>query len=560
VLDALHGLVRRNMVQRTGSRFSLLASIRDFADRQLSDAERRAAHARHAAFVGERARTISRDGVAELAVVRELEELVPELEAISARGAVEPAVGSVPAATALALLYERRSTPSAVLRVTERGLALPRRPDDEEDRALLHKLHAFALRRSGDHAGAMAEFAEQLEEPLTDAMRATVLANLADLHTDRGEAAEADERYREALELALVHGPAGVAACTAIELSVNHALRGEVELADRYRGIAYGQLPRADRFSELEVRKADGWLAIRQERLDDARAHYLRVAQLAEDLRSLRAQAIANGQIGIVAEAQDHLDEADQRYARAFELLTQLGDPVYVGYYDGYRGRVELRLGRVDQGIERLQRSLTVEGMDPSVRRGLVNALALARARRGDPEPAPPPSERLRPTVRALGRAAAAAADGRRAEAQQALADLRATLPISDLHEHLLVTHYLRELDDDVGAWRISADGARVETPDGATLDLSRHQANARILAHLAQRRAEAPGTPADAKGLAAAGWPGERIVASAASNRVRVALSTLRREGLADLIERVDGGWRLRVDVPIVRTSLTSS
>ncbi|MEQ1503006.1 MAG: hypothetical protein ABMB14_12290, partial [Myxococcota bacterium] len=79
-----------------------------------------------------------------------------------------------------------------------------------------------------------------------------------------------------------------------------------------------------------------------------------------------------------------------------------------------------------------------------------------------------------------------------------------------------------------------------------------RHAANARILAELARHRAAAPGQPIDADGLAAAGWPGERIVPAAAANRVRVALSALRRAGLADLIERSGGGWRLAPAQPV--------
>jgi hypothetical protein len=45
---------------------------------------------------------------------------------------------------------------------------------------------------------------------------------------------------------------------------------------------------------------------------------------------------------------------------------------------------------------------------------------------------------------------------------------------------------------------------------------------------------------------LLAAGWPGERVSAEAGMQRVRVAVSTLRKLGLAAVIETVEGGYRL--------------
>ncbi|MCU0671396.1 MAG: hypothetical protein MUE69_01255 [Myxococcota bacterium] len=45
---------------------------------------------------------------------------------------------------------------------------------------------------------------------------------------------------------------------------------------------------------------------------------------------------------------------------------------------------------------------------------------------------------------------------------------------------------------------------------------------------------------------LLAAGWPGERVSAEAGMQRVRVAVSTLRKLGLAAVLETVEGGYRL--------------
>ena len=52
---------------------------------------------------------------------------------------------------------------------------------------------------------------------------------------------------------------------------------------------------------------------------------------------------------------------------------------------------------------------------------------------------------------------------------------------------------------------------------------------------------------------LAAAGWPGEQFVADAGVNRAYVALSSLRKLGLRDLLLRQDGRVRLDPKIPIV-------
>jgi hypothetical protein len=55
---------------------------------------------------------------------------------------------------------------------------------------------------------------------------------------------------------------------------------------------------------------------------------------------------------------------------------------------------------------------------------------------------------------------------------------------------------------------------------------------------------------------LLAHGWPGEAPLARSGHARVHVALSTLRRLGLAEAIERHDGGFRIARDVRVERES----
>jgi hypothetical protein len=73
-----------------------------------------------------------------------------------------------------------------------------------------------------------------------------------------------------------------------------------------------------------------------------------------------------------------------------------------------------------------------------------------------------------------------------------------------------------------------------------------------RITACLVRRHRTSPGVPVTAAELVAAGWPGERLLPCAATNRLYVALATLRSLGLRGCLRRGRGGWLLDPDLRI--------
>ncbi len=88
----------------------------------------------------------------------------------------------------------------------------------------------------------------------------------------------------------------------------------------------------------------------------------------------------------------------------------------------------------------------------------------------------------------------------------------------------------------------------------GDWVDLSSRTAYRGIFAMLCTRRLR--GQPdATLDDLVAAGWPGERVSADAARNRAHVALSSLRRLGLAGILQKQSGGYALSVRVPLLIT-----
>lgn len=99
-------------------------------------------------------------------------------------------------------------------------------------------------------------------------------------------------------------------------------------------------------------------------------------------------------------------------------------------------------------------------------------------------------------------------------------------------------------------AYLVAEDGSWFESPDGARVSFEERPSMRGVLAALAT--ADAEGRRVSRQALFEAGWPGEQILDSAASSRVRVALSQIRKAGL-DIIERGEGGWQLAPDAALL-------
>ena len=93
----------------------------------------------------------------------------------------------------------------------------------------------------------------------------------------------------------------------------------------------------------------------------------------------------------------------------------------------------------------------------------------------------------------------------------------------------------------------VASDGRWFRPPGGERVSLERRRQLALILACLAREHGRRGALTWE--DLLAAGWPGEKVIASAAAHRVRVAISTLRKLGLKDVLETVDAGYALKVD-----------
>lgn len=97
-------------------------------------------------------------------------------------------------------------------------------------------------------------------------------------------------------------------------------------------------------------------------------------------------------------------------------------------------------------------------------------------------------------------------------------------------------------------------DGATFRLPGGRWLELGSTPTLARVFATLVEcRRQRGTQERVSFETCIAAGWADERILYDAALNRLHQVLSRLRRKGLRDIIENVDGGYRIAPTTPVV-------
>ena len=93
---------------------------------------------------------------------------------------------------------------------------------------------------------------------------------------------------------------------------------------------------------------------------------------------------------------------------------------------------------------------------------------------------------------------------------------------------------------------RLPSDAMGFALEGSAPVDLARRGALRRLLAALCEERRAHPGRSMPIAALTARGWPDERILVEAASTRVRVAIATLRKLGLRDVLLTRDDGYLL--------------
>ncbi len=392
------------------------------------------------------------------------------------------------------------------------------------------------------------------------------------VHLSRSEFDAARARYRAAVALAEEAGDARVEALACCQLAWLAARDGDQEEMVAARDRA------ARAIAACKDPVADLLLSSLQAQDDLSRGHLVRARRGFERVRALAVrvgdgsnEASALGFLGAVAFDGGDVDEAERCYRRAVEVAAESGARIMEGIFMGQQARALHLAGGADPepayraAIERLEQA------------GAARFAQLFRtwravylAQRDELEAATReldhcdafPDRQARAVVEMqrghvdLARARDAHEEGALAAARRhwAHACLRAQAlgsAAEPLRELRLVRDYLER---SIVAQPFVLAGAPLTVGwrgqwmevDGARADLRRRVPLRRILWDLALRRLTEPGRAVPAEELIDSGWPEERILPDAAIHRLHVALSTLRRLGLRDLLRSEDGGYLL--------------
>jgi predicted ATPase/Tfp pilus assembly protein PilF len=553
-LDLLESLRNQSMltVDRDPEerRYDLLICMREFAEDELSRRQGGAApagarHARHYVELGERLAAAG-DLAARRALERERDNLRAVVErrasvgddlALRAALVLAAAASALPYVTAEELLDRALgegapagATPRLVGRaLLERGtmrrflgrlgesaadLERARAAGEQSgDRSLVAEALAGlgnTTAGSGDWKRARAFFERALQAAEEPKLRARVLIMTANTYGGTDEYDRAVPLFREGIREAERAGEGTVAATARLALGVVLLAAGSFGEAQALLGEALEVLGRAGS-AHWEGIGVSYLARCKQETGDLAGALQLypdAIARL-EAAGVQRALAVACYQFGTALVEAGELDAA-AKHLRAALALARDNCREFEGMVLAAQGVVAARRGAAadaDVLYRRAEAALLAQAKP--------TFLAAVRVLRGEDAPAE------------LAGCA---------EVRLALR-LRAPLPAAAPAPLLLARD---------GSW-FRAPGSDTSIP------LERRKAIRGVLRALAQQREERPGEAAPLPSLIEAGWPGERILAAAGAERVYAAVATLRRLGLAGVIQKKADGYLLAPEVPVV-------
>jgi predicted ATPase len=395
----------------------------------------------------------------------------------------------------------------------EEALAVARDTNDMrlEAHVLGDTAHALHIRR--DESGktmALAERARALHhEAGSRRDEADMCGLLAALHQARGEAHQSRSRYEEALELLSGGGDIGVLGMVHTNLGTLHQELGNLDAALGHQEEALRLCVAAGgRRLEGGVLGNRANVLFEMGRLDEARDGFDRSVRVLQDVGDVVHESFFQAQLAAVIATQGAVDEAASLVARAEKRFESSG-------HTSDLWKLAFRLQRCH--------------------------IDLARARQAESEGVIELASKLRDEVR----------------------DVIGTLPSETTDDVRVAARMLTRVLDAppkqpepkpiVGALTVSEDASNVWLPTTARVSLEKRKPVRLLLLRLIQEHAKKPGSPLTVDDLLAAGWPGERVIRDAGASRVYVALGTLRKLGLRDVILSRDGGYLLDPQVKIV-------
>lgn len=582
ILDGVEDLVRTSLLRVSSvpagaARYEFFRTIREVAEEIAVEEERRqeaeCAQRRHFA-----SRWPSASGFEEA----ELDNQLLAHECAIAEGSAEAA------SIALGLEPWLRTWGRARLRVHlfDETLRMPdvaSTPKEEHVRMLLGR--GLARRELGDTEEARSDFEVALgllENAPSAGLKAESLTGLADIYDIVGDTERARELCREALELLSLTADDDErrAREASASLLLGHAFRREGKLAlaheaivaaiERFRLLREGEGLATALYERCVIEMFDARAPQALATVDEGIAVAQRVgARIAEGTLIVARGALLQ-EAGRFAEALEALaegarifDELDSRYREASTLYYLAS--VYAEL--GELAEAMTVLGQAEQRIATV-RSPHYETLIASCR---ASVLAMMHLKTGRPiEDAQTALRAARLALKAVPNepALSAAVEVHElivevaigGDAQGAIARGVRLVDANANDDSRYSLRLLRSLEREQhgvgGDALVVWPGGNAFALPGSTqrVNLPAESPLRRILHHLTEKRIVSPGEVASIDDLISAGWPGETILGDAALNRAYVALSTLRKKGLRDVLLRVGGGYALSQSVVVRR------
>lgn len=581
VLDAIQALRDKSLLRCDGPSalrgelsFGLSQSVRAFAAARLADPAASLAvssedlHRRHAEWFGQAAErwVIGASGGAggepgsaardRLELARD--DLVAIAERALAAGEVDVALRALLTLEPVAAGW---STGEPCAQLLAAALSVGGAADPLRARA---QVLLGELARTGGQLDAAQRWLEQAQElavasDLPDvAARAT--ARLGIVCHEQGRLGVAGALHQSALDRYRALGDTGGEGRALLSLAILHNEQGRFDDAQIHYEWALSLLRKAgDGRSAAIVLCNLGDLHREQRRLGEASSVYQRALR---DLRAIgdrRVEGVVLGNLGATQQEQGRFAEAGAYFDQAIRLLRDSGDGRLEAVFGGYAAALARERGDALEGVVGGYRDALHALEDAGDRRyrGVFGAhLGSALGGLGDGASAQATLRGAHAELETLGDAALlsaftvheALASGDVAAIRRAVSESAPDAAASDEVRYALrlAARYLGDeggVDDAAPVLVVSGDGGSVTPPGAEAIDLRRRGPMRRLVVALAVMREEQPGVGLTVDALLEAGWPGERVLPEAGANRVYVALATLRKLGLREvLLSREDG------------------
>lgn len=317
------------------------------------------------------------------------------------------------------------------------------------------------------------------------------------------------------------------------------------------------------------------------QRFEDAIATNEAAVSACEALEQWWLAALALANLAQIEQEQGHFDRADSLLRRAIARFQEADQGRYQGVYSAVHGNLHLERGAFDEacrwyaaGEGFLDKMLsTYPTLVLYGGRAMAEALAgrtteaeayIERARRALARVPGTVGEALVRAQSAVVTLAAGRSDAEQRQQWQAWLDAieesgRASEPPAapanlDVRFALRMLSQMLNTTSTQGVALVIEDGGRRLHIEGRErIDLGRRATLRRIVVALHEHSIEHPGVALGVDALVERGWPSQTILPDAASTRLRVAISTLRKLGLRPLLLTRDDGYLFDANLRVV-------